>query len=426
MYLFNRLIAMKNIPFQSFLICFCMILCLQSCENSDKESIKEYTLKLLTDKYLWYQNIVNTDPDLNSNPKDYFYSLLYREIDHWSFMITIDEYRNHFIDPKYIGHGFRLSESDGKLRIAFVFQSTSAYKQGVRRGWEIISINNKPYAGNDSYRDDMGGSVVGLSNTFLFRDETGNDRLLTLVKEEIHEYMVLRADTFNYENHIVGNLVLQSFTGTINSELDSAFGFFKTSGVNELVVDLRYNGGGYLSSSEKLASLIAGTNVHSKIFQIQEFNDKYKHYNDSSKFEEYLNSLNLNRVFFITSGNTYSASESTINALEPYIEVYTIGEPTGGKPVGMVIYSYDEYVLAPISFKLANSNGYGDYFNGLPVDALIGDDLTHDWGRGEASFDVAIQYLVNGYFVSTKSPRTHVPIGKSKINAYEALKYNKF
>jgi hypothetical protein len=111
------------------------------------------------------------------------------------------------------------------------------------------------------------------------------------------------------------------------------------------------------------------------------------------------NEVNIDRLVFITTNNTASASEAVINGLKPYMKVVLVGSTTHGKPVGMYTFQHNDYLLVPICFQLTNSLGDGDYFSGIPVDAERIDDLTKDWGNtDESCLKESLFYTENGYF----------------------------
>ncbi|GAH01669.1 unnamed protein product, partial [marine sediment metagenome] len=163
---------------------------------------------------------------------------------------------------------------------------------------------------------------------------------------------------------IVAHLVFEGFREPSENELADAFGFFKNVGANEMILDLRYNPGGLISATTLLGSLISGEDTDNKVFFKYLHNDKKTSNDKEVAFAKKPNSLNLKSLIVITSRSTYSASEIIINGLKPYLNVVTIGDATGGKPVGMYVWYYQDYAFVPISFKIINADGEGDYFEG--------------------------------------------------------------
>ena len=200
-------------------------------------------------------------------------------------------------------------------------------------------------------------------------------------------------------NEKIGYLMYNQFVSEKSHQLNQVFRNFKNEGISELVIDLRYNGGGSIKNCVELASMITGQ-FSNEIFAEEQWNSKLLPYlrNNFGKETlinrfrgvlddgEEINSLNLNRVFIITTSESASASELLINGLSPYINVIQIGEKTVGKNVGSItVYDYidDEqtknpdhtYAMQPIVLKIANNDGFADYTNGLLPDYFIEEDI---------------------------------------------------
>ena len=183
------------------------------------------------------------------------------------------------------------------------------------------------------------------------------------------------------------------------NDLNQVFQEFKTQEIVDLIIDLRYNGGGSIQNCVELSSMITGQ-FKNQIFAKENWNTKiepriinqYGKEKIINRFVSFLsdgqaiNYLELNRVFVITSSETASASELLINGLAPYIEVIQVGEQTVGKNVGSItIYDYIDaeqtlnpnhtYAMQPIVFKIGNSEGFVDYSSGLVPDYFFKESL---------------------------------------------------
>ena len=190
------------------------------------------------------------------------------------------------------------------------------------------------------------------------------------------------------------------FVADKSEDLNDIFGLFNNENINDLIIDLRYNGGGSVKNCVELASMITGQ-FKSEVFAEEQWNKKLVSYLEERFGSESLinrfidtlsngiqiNSLNLDRVYMITSSESASASELLINGLSSYIEVIQIGERTVGKNVGSItVYDYIDneqtknpdhtYAMQPIVLKMANSDGYADYTDGLEPNRLIEEDIT--------------------------------------------------
>jgi len=180
------------------------------------------------------------------------------------------------------------------------------------------------------------------------------------------------------------------FYANYDAQLNNAFGELKAAGVTDLVLDLRYNGGGSIRTASYLGSMITGQ-FTGELFAKQQWNAKLQAYYESNNpqalvnlFSDKLsdgtsiNHLNLNRVYIIATGSTASASELVINCLKPYVDVTIIGETTVGKNVGSVtLYDSSDftkrdvngshrYAMQPIVLRTVNKAGFGEYSSGIP------------------------------------------------------------
>jgi carboxyl-terminal processing protease len=174
---------------------------------------------------------------------------------------------------------------------------------------------------------------------------------------------------------------------------------------------MRYNGGGILDVATEMASYIAGTAKFSTPFIRSDYNDKKAvTENATTNFKTILSPMNLTRLVVITTRETASASEVVINGLKPHLTVTTIGDTTNGKPTGMNVWQFAEkFIFAPITFKLVNSLGQGDFFAGFAPGKYVPDDITHDFrDRNELCFKEAIYFLEHNAH-STKGSYIYTP-----------------
>jgi len=179
--------------------------------------------------------------------------------------------------------------------------------------------------------------------------------------------------------------------------LTEAFGRLRSQGAEELVLDLRYNGGGFVTVAQHLAGLIGGARTANQTLVKLVFNDKHQEKNETYTIPSPPQALGVDRLVVIATGGTASASELIINGLRPFIPVTVVGTTTHGKPVGQLGYNFCDKVLYPVAFKSVNSRGEGDYYTGIPADCGAPDDLDHPLGDGaEASLASALQYLRTG------------------------------
>jgi hypothetical protein len=202
----------------------------------------------------------------------------------------------------------------------------------------------------------------------------------------------------------VGYLVFNSFLGDtteIKNEFQRVFSKFVSQNVDEVTVDLRYNGGGYVDLSQKLADYLVGASANGQVMMKEQYNDKYTQYNETSNFQK-MGSLNISRVFFIVSNSTASASELLINNLKPFMNVVLVGpSKTYGKPVGFFPIPVGDWYVFPVSFRSTNNNGVGNYFDGLALDNVVADGLDKNWGDiNESALASVLRYISTGNFRS--------------------------
>jgi carboxyl-terminal processing protease len=412
---------MKKLIFLTFII----LALLSSCKKpEDPPVIIDNTLTdamardslyfLMKQWYYWYDLMPAVTKENYSDPYDLMDAMRYKEFDKWSFVADYNEFIAE-MQGEFVGHGIRIGIDDAlKARIAMIYTQSPLYAEGVRRGWIIKSINGYDIAqiivDGDAvaYNDVLGPGTAGITNTFVFIKPDGTEVEISSIKKSFTINSVLLYDTLNLSNgKSTGLLVFESFIQPSPEELEVAFEYFKSCNINDLILDLRYNSGGYLYVATNLASYIAGNTLagNKSIFAVLKYNDKNQKYNESYPFELTDWPLSLNRLVVITSRLTASASEAVMNGLKPYMEVVSIGDTTSGKPVGMNGWSVGEkYFFWPVTFKMVNNNNEGDYFDGIAPGKTVADDITHDFNdRSELCLKEAIHYLETGSFTSKRS-----------------------
>ncbi len=307
--------------------------------------------------------------------------------------------------------------------VSYVFDKATAGAAGVNRGWYINKINNTPVNYSQSSRDLLNEVFFGstTSASFEFVKPDGTTATSNLSKTSFISNAVLYNNVIDAGGKKVGYFVFKQFFGAPSrNELNTVFTNFKSQGIDELIVDLRYNPGGSTATQDALADLIAPASANNKTMykyiynqslQQGDFpllkhkagfeNESFSEANNTQNFEN-TGGLNLSRVFFIVTGGTASASELLINNLKPYIDVKLIGDTTYGKPVGFFPVNIFNYSIYPISFKTINSAGNADYYSGFAPDKLSPDGVSKNWGDvTEPSLASALKYINTGSFRET-------------------------
>jgi len=356
-----------------------------------------YIYKIMSDKYLWYQHLPIVDYSLYNDTDRFLEDLKYKEYDRWSFIIDAEALDQYYEEGKYLGYGYRPRFYGDRVYIQYVHKDSSAYRAGLHRGDEILEIDGKTLQeidDNNLWDTIFGGERAGVTGQLKVISD-GTTKELTLTKELIDMKSILANNIINVGDKKVGYLMFNSFIEPAKGELSELFTQFKSEGIDELIVDLRYNGGGQLGVSKYLSSLIGGTKTSGQIFETLVYNDKHHELDRSYKFENYNNSLNIDHVYFITTYSTASASESVINSLVPFLEIYTIGSTTHGKPVGMIGHKFCDKYLYPVMFQGFNANNFGDYFGGISASCGADDDITHQLGDTNENMLNSVLYLIS-------------------------------
>jgi len=295
---------------------------------------------------------------------------------------------------------FFRSASD--LRVKLVEPESPAGRAGVRRGWQIVKINGSDNISTSNTNFVVQNVFQSSTTSFTFKKPDNSLVTLSLNAGNYRERPLLFDAVIQQGGRKIGYFVFNAFMGdtsAVYNQFESMFSRFSAAGINDLVVDLRYNGGGYVTMQEKLANYIAPGSANGGMMMKQQFNDRNNRYNETTNFNK-RGSLNLPRVIFIVSRSTASASELLINNLKPWMDVVLVGpSKTHGKPVGYFPIPVKDWYIFPVSFRTVNKNGQGSYFDGLPVNATVADGLDKDWGDvTESSLQAALSYSINGTF----------------------------
>ena len=408
----------------------------QNCEDandnpsSQNATINNFVWNGLNTYYLWQADVPNlSDAYLDdqkklndllssySEPENLFQNLLYKPISMFPQGQAIDRFSVIYADytklegvlsgntlNNGVDFGLKLkakgsTEVFGWVR--YILANSDASTKDIRRGDIFYAVDGTPLTTNN-YVDLLYGSNNTYTLNLANYDNgkiTPNGRSVSLTKTNISENPVLMTTVINSGNHKVGYLVYNAFYGNYESQLNAAFGELKSQGVTQLVLDLRYNSGGSVDTATRLGSMITGQ-FNGEVFGKQQWNKKvddyyntidptyfFNYFTNTLGNKEGINSLNLTKVYILTSLSTASASELVINALKPYINVVQIGDVTTGKNVGSITL-YDsptfnktdvnpshKYAMQPLVLKIVNKDGFGDYTNGLEPTIALKEDL---------------------------------------------------
>lgn len=426
-----------------------VLLIFQSCEDFDDHAVpyelevKDFIWKGLNLYYLWQADEPNLadnrfamQSDLNGflegyeTPELLFEDLLVaRTTDRFSVIFNdytvLEGLLQGTAKSNGVDYGLRYkpgstTEIYGWVR--YILPNSDASSKNIQRGSIFYAVNGTPLTSNN-YRDllNLENYTLNLAN-YNAGNIMPNGETVELSKATYTENPVFQSNVVEIEDKKIGYLMYNGFYSGFENQLNQAFGQLKSQGITHLVLDLRYNSGGSVDTATRLASMITGQ-FNTEIFAKQHWNAKVEaYYNDTNpsalvnRFTNVINngslinSLNLTKVYIISSGSTASASELVINGLKPYINVVQIGTTTVGKNVGSVTL-YDsptfgkedknpnhKYAMQPIVLRITDKNGFGDYVNGLEPTIEQAEDLANlgvIGDQNEPLFNTAINYILN-------------------------------
>ena len=369
--------------------------------NCSRLSQTQFVRDVMNEYYLWYRNIPRLNPANYATPEAYLEAIRYRPLDQtFSYITDLATNEAFYSASQFVGLGFSTQTGNNELRLLQVFPDSPASEAGLNRGDRIISINGETVTdliATGRIGSAFGASEIGVVVALVFRTRAGEERRAMLTKRVVTIPTVSLTRTFQIDGRTVGYLFFRNFVEPSYAALDAAFAALREAGATELIVDLRYNGGGLVDVAVHLGNLVGGRLTEGRVFAVFRHNDKNTALNETLRFGANAQSLNLSRLFVITTSSSASASELVINSLRSHIPVVVIGESTYGKPVGQYGFNFCDKVLAPVSFSLVNADGQGDYFDGIPPDCAAPDDIEHDLGAGdEASLAEAFTFIRTG------------------------------
>lgn len=434
---FIKDIASQNMK-KTYLLSLLLLLSVftfQSCQDNDDVAapvdldIQDFIWKGLNQYYLWQADVPNladdrfaTQTELNAFlkgypvPEDLFDALrVNASIDRFSWIV--DDYLE--LEgalqgtTKNDGVDFGLSYKPGSTTelfgyVRYIIADSDAATKDIKRGDLFTAVNGTQLT-ISNYQSLLGAENYTL-NLAEYNGTTivSNGKTVALTKTVLSENPILINKVIESGSHKIGYLMYNGFYANYDNQLNEAFGSLKAQGITDLVLDLRYNGGGSVLTATRLASMITGQ-FTGQIFAKQQWNAKINAYFESESPESLknnftdkigttpINSLNLTKIYILTTKSSASASELVINGLKPHITVVQIGDVTTGKNVGSVTL-YDSptfgtqnrnpkhrYAMQPIVLKIVNSDGFGDYFNGLQPDYLLKETVSTFGVLGETS-----------------------------------------
>ncbi|MFN9708522.1 MAG: S41 family peptidase [Burkholderiales bacterium] len=417
---------------------------LASAENqcTSLDAQKTWVRSYVNEAYLWYRDVPTVNPANFSTPIDFFNALPVRTLtasgkprDQFSFAVDSATWNATIIEGQSIGYGMQISLSDdGVIRVLYVEPESPAATAGVARGDTIVSINGQPLA---TLTDEFLSNVflrptAGQTYSFTVRSPLGVQRTFSMTSALVTTSPVLSTQVLNVGGAKIGYIVFNGFSLPAQDQLISAFKTLRNANIDDLVLDLRYNGGGFVAIASQLSYMIGGSTTEGKVFSGSRFNEKRINDNNDKNNEigfislrydpntqletnTQLPTLGLNRVFVLTTGGTCSASESVINGLRGIdFQVITLGSTTCGKPYGFTGKENCGITYFPIEEQGYNAKGFGDYADGFAPNCPVADDLTRPLGDPtEGMLAAALSHRATGKCPTTSLTRSGQAAGSA-------------
>ncbi len=420
-------------------------------EQTERSWIRSY----VDEAYLWYNEVPNLDPLSYAGTKENFFQALTRQgvpaRDRFSFSYPTDKWNQLINAGSSASYGIEwafLSNTVPRvLRVAYVQPNSPAGIAKIERGAKVLAvngvdINTTTQAGINTLNAGLFPSVTCNTVTLTIQENGAvTPRVVQLTSANVISSPVLDVRTGVFGGINFGYVLFNDHLASAETQLIAAVNQLKAANVQELVLDLRYNGGGYLYIAEQLGYMIATPAVTGRTFEKLRFNDKRAADNAAAP-ELFLNTttgtppqplpqLGLSRIYVLTTDSTCSASESVMNSLRPFVNVIQIGSTTCGKPYGFTAKDNCGTSYFPIEFEGVNDAGQGGYSNGFTPGATfpgcpVGDDFDHALGdSAEKMLGAAISHRLTGACPAIALGRESITL-PSKVLLRTAARENKF
>jgi C-terminal processing protease CtpA/Prc len=377
--------------------------------SCDVASQKDWLRTYMLDWYYWSGLSPNPEPAGYATVQDYFQALKYTNypgtgLEPWSYIQDSASYNQFFAEGKATDYGLSVNGREGvlPLKIRYVEPLSPAGAAGLLRGDVIKAIDGVP----DSTL--ITGSFAVLSpaqagqQITLDIERAGVPQRVTLTAAQYSLTPVPASATLTAGTAKVGYILLKDFIVQAESELTARLDAIKAGGATDLVIDLRYNGGGRISTANHFASQVVGALQSGKVFTTLQYNTKHTSANRDYRMAG-ASGPAFNRVVVLTGLRTCSASELLVNGLRPYAQqVVTVGSTSCGKPYGFSPVESCGNVFSAVNFKAVNVLGQADYETGIAPTCTVADDFSGTFGDpAEALTAAALSYLQTGSCPST-------------------------
>jgi carboxyl-terminal processing protease len=445
-----------------FLAALALLSLLASCKKEDDNpqdeniQVSQWLYDWMKDVYFWNETLPDAiNIEEKTDPEAFFYELLYDEEDKWSYIT--DDWKSMESElsgtPVSMGYSPAFGLFSGTSRVfiivEYVYPGSPAHNAGLKRGDIILTINGEIMDTSNYYDLFSQSSYTAGLGVYANNTITLSGKTITMTAASFQADPLIFDSVYTIADRKIGYMVYTEFISGEDDQylatLDRIFDRYKSSGISDVIIDLRYNPGGEIDASGHLASALAPFSVvsSSSTFVTFLYNKDLQSYFEKKegpesenliyKFPVNSHNMDFSRVYFLTTSYSASASELLIVGLRPYMDVVVVGENTYGKYTGMwVIYDFDEppahnWAILPIVLKFANSLGYTDFKNGLEPDIAVEDNLLQAKPFGDTEDPILSAALEDITGLSLKSVRSMEKPGYIRLdNRRDRLRRNIF
>ncbi len=338
--------------------------------------------------------------------------------DRWSYSESSESFNRFFGDGQTLGYGVSVAglevtnQPAKPLYVRYIEAQSPAAAAGLQRGDQILALNERTAAEVIAANDfsALTASSDGQALTLLVRSGGVDRRVVLLARVFSLSPVPLDSVVTSAAGRKLGYIVVKDMVSQVTAPLDAAFARFRAAGVQNVVLDLRYNGGGLVSVAGTVGSYLGGDIASGRVFASLLYNDRRAGSNNAAyRFSNPGAALGAARVYVLTGARTCSASEQVINGLRGAgIDVVAIGDTTCGKPVGFLPSAQCGTTYSMVNFESVNDRNEGRYFNGFAATCPVAEDFSRALGSGsEPLLAAALRYADSGSCPALAAGRAH-------------------
>jgi carboxyl-terminal processing protease len=380
---------------------------------TEAQEVKEYV-----DSWYWWLGLgPSADVSNLDTAEEALEVLRYKEKDRYSFVEKYAAYDSFFRAGTTVAFGITYRQDTDRVTIRLVQPGSPAEVAGLKRGDAITAIGGVTVTAliaSNKLIDAFGPSEVGVQKTFTLERGAigaGGATEVAVTKGQFNiNHVIASGQQSMPSGEQAGYVYLGAFTDQTRAQWRAALQPLAASGITKYVVDLRYNGGGTLISSQQVASSLASPTADNQRYAKVTHNRLHTRSDTEYRFQSSERLVSALKIAFIVDKSTCSAAEALIQGLKPFAQIALIGATTCGKPVGFnpQLIADGDKVLNLVDFELSNSTNETDYFDGLAPTCTVADDLSKAIGSAQEGMNSAALYWLDTTTcpVATKSVPT--------------------